>query len=443
MSRVLRRPMFRGGIADSEGTGITSGLTDNYGQGGRVGFKKGKGVFDFFSPEVVTEEEMKNRSDIYPYQQRDVSELLDFIPATRTFGIGSGILKTFGKSPQIIDKFGRYQTAKPDFISGPKGTSPYQSPAFGTNAAIREALGPYLSGAKELTKTGLKKVKDYALSLGLTGGGGYLAYDALKGDEKKQDQNNIKDPNQKEIDPNLQAIMDENKKLQELLYNKRQTEQPRESDTDIMNRYMEMFKANLAGDKDELKSQRYFELAKFGLNLLSQPGGPPGGKRDLLGAVGRAGVPAIEGLSRISAEEKAAERQAKILGFQAALRELENPALKKIQTLSKLTGIPESEIAKREIAESAQTSNVRENIIQQYTSLLDAKNPIDNRKIAEEIVGMNKNLTEFQKHTSPKEKPVNPKIGQYYYFSTPGDQGEVVGRWNGKAFLVPGDKGFK
>ena len=26
MSRVLRRPMFRGGIADSEGTGITSGL---------------------------------------------------------------------------------------------------------------------------------------------------------------------------------------------------------------------------------------------------------------------------------------------------------------------------------------------------------------------------------------------------------------------------------
>ena len=26
MSRVLRRPMFRGGIADSEGVGITSGL---------------------------------------------------------------------------------------------------------------------------------------------------------------------------------------------------------------------------------------------------------------------------------------------------------------------------------------------------------------------------------------------------------------------------------
>jgi hypothetical protein len=32
MSRVLRRPMFRGGIANSEGTGITSGL-ENQRQG--------------------------------------------------------------------------------------------------------------------------------------------------------------------------------------------------------------------------------------------------------------------------------------------------------------------------------------------------------------------------------------------------------------------------
>ena len=28
MSKILRRPMFRGGPVDSRGTGITSGLTD-------------------------------------------------------------------------------------------------------------------------------------------------------------------------------------------------------------------------------------------------------------------------------------------------------------------------------------------------------------------------------------------------------------------------------
>ena len=37
MSRILRRPMFRGGGVSSYGTGIASGLAD----GGRVGFRTG------------------------------------------------------------------------------------------------------------------------------------------------------------------------------------------------------------------------------------------------------------------------------------------------------------------------------------------------------------------------------------------------------------------
>jgi len=39
MSRILRRPMFRGGRVDSRGTGITSGLS--YQKGGRVGYLTG------------------------------------------------------------------------------------------------------------------------------------------------------------------------------------------------------------------------------------------------------------------------------------------------------------------------------------------------------------------------------------------------------------------
>ena len=42
MSRILRRPMFRGGRVDSRGTGITSGL--GYNAGGRVGYNVGGGV---------------------------------------------------------------------------------------------------------------------------------------------------------------------------------------------------------------------------------------------------------------------------------------------------------------------------------------------------------------------------------------------------------------
>ena len=41
MSKILRRPMFRGGAVDSRGTGITSGLMDTpkYATGGRVGYQ--------------------------------------------------------------------------------------------------------------------------------------------------------------------------------------------------------------------------------------------------------------------------------------------------------------------------------------------------------------------------------------------------------------------
>jgi hypothetical protein len=59
MSKILRRPMFRGGPVDSRGTGITSGLMD----GGRVGYKKGdlvtggdlmnKNRFSYFDPNAL------------------------------------------------------------------------------------------------------------------------------------------------------------------------------------------------------------------------------------------------------------------------------------------------------------------------------------------------------------------------------------------------------
>ena len=48
MSRILRRPMFRGGPVDSRGTGITSNL--GYENGGRVGFSTGG---DFFRKYIL------------------------------------------------------------------------------------------------------------------------------------------------------------------------------------------------------------------------------------------------------------------------------------------------------------------------------------------------------------------------------------------------------
>jgi hypothetical protein len=47
MSRILRRPMFRGGPVDSRGTGITTNL--GYNNGGRVGYNRGNLVAPLYS----------------------------------------------------------------------------------------------------------------------------------------------------------------------------------------------------------------------------------------------------------------------------------------------------------------------------------------------------------------------------------------------------------
>ena len=63
------------------------------------------------------------------------------------------------------------------------------------------------------------------------------------------------------------------------------------SDKQVMQEYMDMFKESLGADKDELNRQRFLEIAKFGANLLAQPGGQSLGE-----AVGKAGAPALEGI---------------------------------------------------------------------------------------------------------------------------------------------------
>jgi hypothetical protein len=50
MSKILRRPMFRGGPVNSEGTGITFGLNEGYATGGRVGYQTAGLVEDYYDP---------------------------------------------------------------------------------------------------------------------------------------------------------------------------------------------------------------------------------------------------------------------------------------------------------------------------------------------------------------------------------------------------------
>jgi len=74
MSKILRRPMFRGGPVDSRGTGITSGL--GYEAGGRVGYNMGGGQFKTGAQIVKAQEKKPFLNDLiysagmpFPYER--------------------------------------------------------------------------------------------------------------------------------------------------------------------------------------------------------------------------------------------------------------------------------------------------------------------------------------------------------------------------------------
>jgi len=100
MSKILRRPMFRGGPVNSEGTGITSGLNDGYATGGRVGYADGPDMYgvgnDYYDPvpsftkdfgtniydpiKELEKEKSKIKSSLEPSGYYDESGMTPMIP---------------------------------------------------------------------------------------------------------------------------------------------------------------------------------------------------------------------------------------------------------------------------------------------------------------------------------------------------------------------------
>ena len=90
MSKILRRPMFRGGkVIDSRGTGITSGLMDtpSYATGGRVGFFNGGDLLNIFKGADTRGYDGNNiilGGELYPQSSTtDVPAMKDFLGTSR------------------------------------------------------------------------------------------------------------------------------------------------------------------------------------------------------------------------------------------------------------------------------------------------------------------------------------------------------------------------
>jgi hypothetical protein len=444
MSRILRRPMFRGGPASSDGVGITSGLNDGYATGGRVGFKKGEGFFDFLSPEVVNEDEIQqriNEGTLYPPVKRDASELLYLTGLGRLGGIGQGALKTAGKYPQVLDQYKRYVSGiKDPFVGGESmivnAPGNITRPGMFTNAAIKEAVSPYVSGALGVGRSVYDKIKDYGLAIAGAGGlgyGGYKTYKNLTGGDKNKQDNKFNNQDDQDNQDNKDTTT--------------LSQQPVKNDVKtIYEDLLPLFKEHLGPNSDEYTRQKYLELAKFGLNLLKPT--PVGIKPSLMGSISSAAEKPLEGYQNILSREAQAEMVPKQLAMQAALSQAQlgqyGKNLKDLMNLGYTRDQALGILTKADSAAMQKEMELRVNDLS--TKLADLPSFKENKTIKQNPLILDQLAETIIKYKLPRgaitkilpENKADRKTGEFYFDPNTGAAGKYK---NGRLYL-PGEAGY-
>lgn len=227
------------------------------------------------------------------------------------------------------------------------------------------------------------------------------------------------------VKPEITTTTDTDTKTQEL------------SDNDLKTMYedlLPLFKSELSADEDELKRQKYLELAKFGANILAQPGG------DLVGSIGRAAAPSIEGLTRVAETKRRSDAAAKAMALEAALKQMDPGQLRKnYKDLISLGYTPEE--AKKYLVEqgSGTREATKQSIIERRAKSFYndgiTKTETGGERAAETISKFNIDLSSVSKLPESQD---DLDVGQYYIK----DDGSVR-RFDGEKLLTPSDEGFK
>lgn len=238
MSRILRRPMFRGGgKVSSYGNGIASGLAD----GGRIGYQTGGDIlqkniidrsFDKFN-KFIGNTTAINPNTNKPYTEAETQAILK-----NTRGDMNMILNPFAKlkAGQMLTRAGIKYAGLPSaskvkdfFTKSPQSASKelgtYKGPApVGTDRFFAEKLRPMFQNTGAFLKDalgGAGKLKDYKTAIGVGGvGGGFglsKLYEGFKERQKGAETDVV-------VEEGLTDAEIQNKKLQEELYNLRKKE---------------------------------------------------------------------------------------------------------------------------------------------------------------------------------------------------------------------------
>jgi len=333
MSKILNRPMFRGGgRVSSYNTGITSGL--GYARGGQVppkrGFVDGPGGYagtvwgSSIVPPTPTGSQLISEATPTTWSQIGRG-------AKTAGGAGLGFLRNlFSMGSGSVTLPAALMTAA---SAGPITMASLLNPKTEEEkkamSDLEEAVG--ISGEAVIPEV----YDEYSIPVGIARSKADRAFSMNKEKAKElediiKSQTEIKKGDKKNIPPSI-SIKDQI------------TVEPEQSNADVINEYMNMFKSVLGSDQDELTRQKYLELAKFGTNLLAQGGG----KRGLMEKIGAAGTQSLEGLSKIAAQERASDRQIKLAAIQAAMKEMDPGTVgKAVRDLKKLVPKEKGESSK-------------------------------------------------------------------------------------------------
>ena len=176
MSRILRRPMFRGGRVDSRGTGITTGLDRPGMQGGGMPPATTGGSLLQRATDFFTKPALNPDGTPVTLPKRNFVEDLMFITGPGKF------LKAGGGGLNLFKSIGQKVLPKS------KDLVPYKETPFLSNQYFRNILQPYTAGMKETLKGTGQSIKDFGIigTLGL-GGGAYGLGKMYEGFKNRQE----------------------------------------------------------------------------------------------------------------------------------------------------------------------------------------------------------------------------------------------------------------
>ena len=367
MSKILRRPMFRGGgKVSSYGNGIATGL--GYKNGGRTGYAGGgqigggeiygkrfsDGRYGFAKPSAYVEgynriygsgtgsgartastgagivesaaakqglrspnfftRQLVNARNT-PYLRGVVNPLLKLGTAGIT-GTASA-LATAGAAGYGAGSIADYVTKSGDtpeayaYRKEASEANPFlfdETSSAGEEAYINEQ-GELIQGDELDTFTRELTQKDQGEKYGFMPRGGKAQRLKDLGLEGKFDAKTGERIKEQEVVENPQEEIPKNKKQQD----------PEKSLMDIYGENKGIIDQVMGNSDEDTKKSLYLQLAKFGAGLAAQPGG------DLVGAIGKAAMPAIAGTEKTLADKRKGDREVKLMALSKTFEDMKQP----------------------------------------------------------------------------------------------------------------------